>query len=72
MDKARKRHELVMNTLIARYVTAEQRKRCDYGITEDDVIEVRQDISSLRYELVHILRANGMKTPEMNPDQNLG
>ncbi|EEB10642.1 transient receptor potential protein, putative [Pediculus humanus corporis] len=71
MDKARKRHELVMNNLIARYVTAEQRKRCDYGITEDDVIEIRQDISSLRYELVHILRANGMKTPEMNPDQNL-
>lgn len=54
-----------MRLLVRRYVTAEQRKRDDYGITEDDVMEIRQDISSLRYELIDILRKNGMTTPEI-------
>lgn len=52
-----------MRLLVRRYVTAEQRKRDDFGITEDDVMEIRQDISTLRYELIDILRTNGMKTP---------
>lgn len=64
-EKAREKHETVMKLLVRRYVTAEQRKRDDYGITEDDVMEIRQDISSLRYELIDILRKNGMKTPEI-------
>lgn len=54
-----------MKLLVRRYVTAEQRKRDDFGITEDDVMEIRQDISSLRYELIDILRKNGMKAPEI-------
>lgn len=37
------------------------------GVTEDDVQEIKQDISSFRYELLEILRNNGMKTP--NPNQ---
>nr|XP_023013242.1 transient receptor potential protein-like [Leptinotarsa decemlineata] len=65
-EKAREKHETVMKLLIRRYVTAEQRKRDDYGITEDDVMEIRQDISSLRYELIDILRKNGMRTPQIN------
>lgn len=52
-----------MRLLIRRYVTAEQRKRDQFGITEDDVMEIRQDISTLRYELIDILRQNGMRTP---------
>ncbi|XP_060530179.1 transient receptor potential protein [Cylas formicarius] len=62
---AKVRHETVMRLLVRRYVTAEQRKRDDFRITEDDVMEIRQDISSLRYELINILRNNGMKTPEI-------
>lgn len=61
-----------MKLLVRRYVTAEQRKRDDYGITEDDVMEIRQDISSLRYELIDILRQNGMKTPRINLDDCQG
>lgn len=53
----------MMRLLVRRYVTAEQRKRDEFGITEDDVMEIRQDISTLRYELIDILRTNGMKTP---------
>ena len=55
-----------MRLLIRRYVTAEQSKRDDFGITEDDVMEVRQDISTLRYELIDILRQNGMRTPDVD------
>lgn len=54
-----------MKLLVKRFVTAEQRKRDDYGITEDDVMEIRQDISSMRYELIDILQQNGMKTPNL-------
>lgn len=56
----------MMRLLIRRYVTAEQRKRDDFGITEDDVMEIRQDISTLRYELIDILRTNGMQTPNVD------
>lgn len=54
--------------LVRRYVTAEQRKRDDFGITEDDVMEIRQDISTLRYELIDVLRTNGMKTPDVRQE----
>lgn len=56
-----------MKLLVRRYVTAEQRKRDDFGITEDDVMEIRQDISTLRYELIDIFSQNGMKTPHVKP-----
>lgn len=56
-----------MQLLVKRYVTIEtQRREDEYGITEDDVMEIRQDISSLRYELVDILKNNGMKTPDVS------
>lgn len=29
-------------------------------------MEIRQDISTLRYELIEILRDNGMRTPNIN------
>lgn len=59
-----------MQLLIRRYVVAEQQKRDDFGITEDDVMEIRQDISTLRYEIVDILRNNGMSTPNLDPNDN--
>lgn len=69
---ARDRHEAIMKLLVRRYVTAEQRKRDDYHITEDDVMEIRQDISTLRYELIDILRQNGMKTPTVSLEETQG
>lgn len=59
-----------MRQLVRRYVTAEQRKRDDFGITEDDVMEIRQDISTLRYELIDIFKKNGMKTPKVDNQDN--
>lgn len=45
---------------------AEQRKRDEVGITEDDIMEIRQDISTLRFELIDIFSNNGMKTPKID------
>jgi transient receptor potential cation channel subfamily C member 4 len=53
-----------MRLLIKRFVTSEQRRRDDFGVTEDDILEVRQDISSMRFELIDILGKNGMKVVE--------
>ena len=41
-------------------------------MTEDDVMEIRQDISTLRYELIDIFNNNGMKTPRVNKDDSSG
>lgn len=69
-DKVQKRHDNVMKLLVRRFVTAEQRKRDDFGVTEDDVMEIRQDISTLRYELIDIFNKNGMKTPRVDQSEN--
>lgn len=61
-----------MKLLVRRYVCDEQRKRDDFGVTEDDVMEIRQDISTLRYELIDIFNKNGMKTPTVNKDDGTG
>ena len=66
------RHETVMHLLVRRYVTAETRKRDEFGITEDDVMEIRQDISTLRYELIDILKNNGMRTPKLEKEEMQG
>lgn len=71
-DKAKNRHDNVMKLLVRRYVCDEQRKRDDFGVTEDDVMEIRQDISSLKYELIDIFKTNGMKTPNVNKDDSSG
>lgn len=61
-----------MRLLVRRYVTAEQRKTEEFGITEDDVMEIRQDISSMRFEMVDIFKQNGYKTPKKDHDSNVG
>lgn len=72
MAKAQTLHDKVMRHLVRRYVTAEQRKRDDFGITEDDIIEVRQDISTLRFELLDIFNQNNMKVPDIEKKQSAG
>ncbi|XP_023318288.1 transient receptor potential protein [Trichogramma pretiosum] len=68
-EKAKERHDTVMRLLIRRYVTCEQSKTNDFSITEDDVMEIRQDISSLKYDLIDILRQNGMVTPNIDKQE---
>lgn len=51
-----------MRNLVRRYVTGEQRKADNQGVTEDDVNEIKQDISSFRYELIEVLKNSGFNT----------
>ena len=51
-----------MRNLVRRYVTQEQRKAENEGVTEDDVNEIKNDISAFRFELIEIMRSSGMNT----------
>ena len=51
-----------MRNLVRRYVTQEQRKAENEGVTEDDVNEIKNDISAFRFELIEIMRVSGMNT----------
>jgi hypothetical protein len=42
------------------------------GVTEDDVNEIKQDISSFRFELLDIFRNNGMKCGDAEKAGNAG
>lgn len=43
-------------------MTVQQRRAESQGVTEDDVNEIKQDISAFRCELVEILKNSGMNT----------
>lgn len=49
-----------MRALVWRYVTAMHRKCEENPVTEDDINEVKGDISAFRYELMEVLQKNGM------------
>ncbi|XP_017784473.1 PREDICTED: transient receptor potential protein-like [Nicrophorus vespilloides] len=70
-EKERLIHEKMTRMLVRRFVMAEQRKRDDFGITEDDVLEIRQDISKMRYDLLDIFKLNGMQTPNLSSETEL-
>ncbi|XP_064481679.1 transient receptor potential-gamma protein-like isoform X2 [Ornithodoros turicata] len=56
------KYQTIMRNLVRRYVTSEQRKADNQGVTEDDVNEIKQEISSFRYELLEVLKNSGFNT----------
>ncbi|XP_067121662.1 LOW QUALITY PROTEIN: transient receptor potential-gamma protein-like [Centruroides vittatus] len=67
------RYQTIMRNLVRRYITKEQRKADNQGVTEDDVNEIKQDISSFRYELIEILKNSGFNTSSASdPSQGTG
>uniref|UniRef100_A0A6P7GSP6 Transient-receptor-potential-like protein n=1 Tax=Diabrotica virgifera virgifera TaxID=50390 RepID=A0A6P7GSP6_DIAVI len=54
------RYTAVMRALVWRYVSAMHRKCDEAMVTEDDVNELKSDISSFRYEILEVLGKNGM------------
>ncbi|XP_023310819.1 transient-receptor-potential-like protein [Anoplophora glabripennis] len=54
------RYTAVMRALVWRYVSAMHRKCEEAIVTEDDMNEVKGDISSFRYEILDVLGKNGM------------
>ncbi|KAF6039559.1 hypothetical protein EB796_002122 [Bugula neritina] len=61
---------VVMRNLIKRYIMNKSRCKIEEGVTDDDVNEIKQDISSFRYELLEVLRNNGMDIPNYNRKNN--
>lgn len=51
---------MVIRSLVWRYVSSMHRRCDDDMVTEDDVNEVKSDISSMRYEILEVLERNGM------------
>lgn len=49
-----------MRNLVRRRITVTQKKTESQVITEDDVNEIKQDISSFRCEMMEILKNSGM------------
>nr|QDR50958.1 transient receptor potential-like protein [Heliconius melpomene] len=54
------RYTAVMRALVWRYVSAMHRRMDDDPVTEDDINELKGDVSSLRYELLEVFEKNGM------------
>merc|ERR1719193_1556393 len=67
-----KKYQAIMRNLVRRYVTQEQRKAENEGVTEDDVNEIKNDISAFRFELIEIMRASGMNTGSATGPSGLG
>ncbi|CAG9537651.1 unnamed protein product [Cercopithifilaria johnstoni] len=60
----------VMRNLVKRYIAHLQRcKQQAESITEDDIAEIKQDISTFRYELLSILQNAGFNTGDINLKQ---
>lgn len=49
-----------MRSLVWRYISAMHRKCDEELVTEDDVNELKSDISSFRYEILEVLGKSGM------------
>lgn len=54
------RYTSVMRSLVWRYVSAMHRKFEDSPVTEDDINEVKMEVSAMRYELLEVFEKNGM------------
>lgn len=54
------RYTAVMRSLVWRYISAMQRAQDEAPVTEDDVNEIKGEISSMKCELLNVLEKNGM------------
>ena len=61
MNEKEQRHAAVMRELVNRYLMHRQIHDEGQGVTEEDLNEIKGDISAFRYELLDILRDNDMR-----------
>ncbi|CAD7088934.1 unnamed protein product [Hermetia illucens] len=54
------RYTNIMRALVWRYVSSTHRKCEESPVTEDDINEVKGEISTMRYEMLEIFERNGM------------
>lgn len=55
--------QVVIRKLISRYIMNKQRPQKDEIVSQDDINELKQDISTFRFELMQVLSSNGFETP---------
>jgi hypothetical protein len=55
------KYQAVIKELVKRYIMRKQQRDLNAGVTEDDLNEIKQDISSMRFELLEILKKNDFK-----------
>ncbi|XP_036364090.1 transient receptor potential-gamma protein-like isoform X2 [Octopus sinensis] len=63
INKREIRYQVVIRKLISRYIMNKQRPQKDEIVSQDDVNELKQDISTFRFELMQVLNSNGFETP---------
>ncbi|CAM1325670.1 TRP (predicted) [Pycnogonum litorale] len=63
-----RRYQRVIRSLVRRYITNQQRRNDSNDVTEDDVNELKQQVSSFRYEMIDILKNNGWRVNSTNSD----
>lgn len=56
----------VMQALVWRYVSSRHRQSEMSSVTEDHIQEIKSDISSLKYQMLDVLKKNGMEVPSDN------
>jgi transient receptor potential cation channel subfamily C member 4 len=61
------RYQSVMKQLVKRYIMKKQQRDLNAGVTEDDLNEIKQDISGLRFEILEILKNNDFKVDVKKP-----
>ncbi|CAK1589000.1 unnamed protein product [Parnassius mnemosyne] len=54
------RYTAVMRALVWRYVSSTHRKMDEEPVTEENINELKSDVSALRYELLEVFEKNGM------------
>jgi transient-receptor-potential-like protein len=58
------RYTAVMRALVWRYVAAMQRKQDENPVTEDDINEIKSEITSAKCEILETLSRNGMNVAD--------
>ncbi|VVC45285.1 Transient receptor potential channel,Transient receptor ion channel domain,Ion transport domain,Transient [Cinara cedri] len=53
----------VTRALIWRYISMKHREMDNEGVTEDDVNEIKSELSTMKYDFLEVLRKNGMEVP---------
>lgn len=53
----------VMRALIWRYISMKHREMENVGVTEEDVNEIKSELSTMKYDFLEVLRKNGMEVP---------
>ncbi|CAF1011617.1 unnamed protein product [Adineta ricciae] len=59
------KYQTVIRELVKRYIMKRQQKDQTEGVTEDDLNEIKQDVSAFRFELLEILSINGFKVQSL-------